>query len=149
MNFLRFVDSIFIPEAVFAHCDIPCGIYKSEPSLTAAETVVKMVEKIENPPEVDEKDPASRRNFHNNMTRFVMVKEQHAELCKKELLILWTDFFKDEHLKKWPDLHEKIWRATKLCSENKREVSAQKAQSLLAAVREIGEIFEEAKSSAK
>lgn len=148
MNLLRVLDSIFKPRAAFAHCDIPCGIYKAEPSKTAAETVVKMVDKILNPPELDEKDQASRVNFHNNMTRYVIVKEQHAEICKRELLILWTDFFKSEHLEKWPDLHEKVWKAAKLCSDNKREVSAEKAQQLLKAVSEIGSILEKAQAAA-
>lgn len=139
----------FSIQEAWAHCDIPCGIYKSEPSLTAAETVVKMVEKIENPPELDESDPKSRRDFHNNMTRYVIVKEQHAEICKRELLILWTDFFKSEHLEKWPDLHDKIWKAAKLCSDNKREVSSKKAQELLSAVGEIGSIFEKAQALIK
>lgn len=149
MNVLRFLDSIFKPKIAFAHCDVPCGIYKKDASVTAAETVAKMVEKILNPPEFDEKDQASRVNFHNNMTRYVIVKEQHAEICKREILILWTDFFKPEHLEKWPDLHDKIWKAAKLCSDNKREVSKEKADALLAAVLEIGKILEVAQKAAK
>lgn len=149
MIFLRLVDLIFKPSIALAHCDIPCGIYKAEPSKTAAETVVKMVEKILNPPELDEKDQMSRVNYHNSMTRYVMVKEQHAEICKREILILWTDFFKVEHLEKWPDLHEKVWKAVKLCSDNKREVSAEKAEALLKAVMEIGTILEKAQAAAK
>lgn len=149
MNLLRVVDSIFKPSPIYAHCDVPCGIYKAEPSLTAAETVLKMVEKILNPPEIDEKDQSSRVNFHNSMTRFVIVKELHAEICKKEILILWADFFKPEHLEKWPDLHEKVWKAVKLCSYNKREVSMEKAKLLVKAVGEIGKILEEVQSAAK
>lgn len=139
MKILRTVDKIFPPQPVFAHCDVPCGIYKAEPSLTTAETVVKMVEKIEGLP----KDKPSVDD-RNTFVRCVKVKEEHAELCKREILILWTDFFKPEHLQKWPDLHEKIWKTAKLCSENKRTVSMKKAQELLAAVVEIGKILTEA-----
>ena len=149
MNPLRLIDKVFKPSPIFAHCDIPCGIYKAEPSKTAAETVVKMVEKILDPPDIDEKDHASRVNYHNNMTRFVLIKEQHAEICKREILILWTDFFKVEHLEKWPDLHDKVWKACKLCSDNKREVSIEKAKALLSAVEEIGSILEKAQASVK
>lgn len=141
---LRLIDFFFKPTAVFAHCDVPCGIYKAEPSRTAAETVVKMVEKIEALPK--ENPTVTDRN---TFVRCVKVKEEHAELCKRELLILWTDFFKAEHLDKWPDLHEKIWKAAKLCSENKRDVSAEKAQALLNAVSEIGSILVEAQKAAK
>lgn len=144
INLLRSFDKIFIPQPVYAHCDVPCGIYKAEPSQTAAETVVKMVELIEalpkESPTVDDR---------NKFVRCVNTREQHAELCKRELLILWTDFFKPEHLEKWPDLHEKVWKATKLCSENKREVSSQKAQQLLSAVVEIGDILKKAQATVK
>ena len=39
------------------------------------------------------------------------------------------------------DLHDKIWKATKLCSECKVHVSQESADALLAAVKEIHEIF--------
>jgi len=144
MILLRLLDKIFRPSPVFAHCDVPCGIYKAEPSQTAAQTVAKMVEKIEALPK--ENPAVADRNTY---VRCVMVKEAHAELCKKEILILWTDFFKAEHLKMWPDLHDKVWKATKLCSDNKREVSPKKAQALLDVVGEIGSILEKAQAAAK
>lgn len=142
MKFFRIIDQVFKPQIVYAHCDVPCGIYKAEPSQTAAETVVKMVEKIEGLP--GENPTIDDRN---TFVRCVKTKEEHAELCKRELLILWTDFFKPEHLEKWPDLHEKIWKATKLCSENKRTVNMEKAQELLKAVKEIGKILTEAQAA--
>ena len=144
MNVLRIIDKIFKPQIAYAHCDVPCGIYKAEPSHTAAETVIKMVEKIEalpgDNPTVDDR---------NLFVRCIKVKEEHAELCKRELLILWTDFFKAEHLEKWPDLHDKVWKAAKLCSENKRTVSLGKAQELLKAANEIGMILKEAQEAGK
>src|SRR5438046_508877 len=118
MNVLRLIDKVFPPQTVFAHCDIPCGVYDPKPAQIAAAAVAKMVEKIINPPDVDEKSKQSRMDFHNNMTRFVIVKEQQAEICKRELLILWTDFFKPEHLEMFPKLHETFWNAAKLCSKN-------------------------------
>ena len=144
MRLLRVVDKFFPPSSVYAHCDVPCGIYKAEPSLTAAETVVKMVEKIEGLPK---ENPSV--DDRNTFVRCVNTKEQHAELCKREILILWTDFFKSEHLEKWPDLHDKVWKATKLCSENKRTVNMEKAQELLAAVKEIGSMLEKAQAVSK
>ena len=135
-----------------AHCDIPCGIYTSAPAKTAAETVVKMVEKIQElkPPTPQEfltGNVSEVKNKANSMMRYIMVKEEHAQICKRELLILWTDYFKEEHLKMFPDLHEKFWKAVKLCSKNKREVSMEAAQALRKAVEEIGEMFEKAEQS--
>jgi len=133
-----------------AHCDIPCGIYLAQPAQTAAETVEKMVEKIQeltppNAQEVLSGNAIEAKGKINSMVRYIAVKEDHAELCKRELLILWTDYFKEEHLQMFPDLHEKFWKAAKLCSENKREVSLEAAQELRKAVDEIAEMFEKTK----
>jgi len=119
---------------VHAHCDIPCGIYDPTAAKVAADTVAKMVEKITAASGTDE---ASRNTF----VRSVTVKEEHAQICKKELLILWADYFKPEHLEKYPKLHETFWKAAKLCSKNKQTVDAQAATDLQAAVKEISDIF--------
>lgn len=134
-------------QQVWAHCDIPCGIYTPDPAVVAARTVLKMVEKITSPPAIDEKSIDSVRNFHNAMTRYVLVKEQHAQKCKEELLILWTDYFKQEHLAAFPDLHEKFWKAARLCSRAKQEVSMEGTQALLVAVEEIAEMFHKAEAA--
>lgn len=149
---IKIIHKILGIKDALAHCDIPCGIYTAEPALTAAKTVVKMVEKIgeitpPSPKELLKGDAPALKSRANSLMRYVMVKEQHAEFCKKELLILWTDYFKEEHLAMFPDLHEKFWKATKLCSKNKREINPEAAQELQRAVGEIGEMF--AKAEAK
>ncbi len=126
---------------VSAHCDVPCGIYDPHAAQIAAATVAKMVDKIVHPPEMKKDDVASIRNYHNSMTRYVMTKEEHAQKCKEELLILWTDYFKPEHLAQFPNLHDTFWKAAKLCSKNKQEVSEQAAADLVAAVNAIADIF--------
>lgn len=128
----RLVDRIFPAPVVYAHCDIPCGIYDPHAAQMAAKTVLTMVQKAK---DLD-------RDDQNNLIRMVMVKEQHAELCKREVLILWTDYFKPEHLEKFPDLHDLVWKTAKLCSDNKRAIDEKKAQELVAAVDKIAEIFE-------
>ena len=123
---------------VYAHCDIPCGVYTTHQAGIAAETVEKMVEKITALPQDDSIET------RNSFARMVSTKEEWAEICKRELLILWTDYFKEEHLKDFPDLHTTFWMATKLCSKNKREVNADTAKQLREAVNEIAEMFEKA-----
>ncbi len=125
---------------VYAHCDVPCGIYDPKPAQIAAATVLKMVEKINDLP----KD--SSIATQNSLIRMIWTKEEHARKCKEELLILWTDFFKPEHLTVFPNLHETFWKAAKLCSKNKQEVSIEEAKSLVKAVDEIAEIFQRAKN---
>ena len=118
---------------VYAHCDIPCGIYDPKPAQIAAKTVLTMVQKIKALPKED----------MHSLIRMVRVKEDHAEICKKEVLILWTDYFKAEHLEKFPDLHDLIWKTCKLCSDNKRAVDEAKAKDLVQAVDKIADIFNE------
>ena len=119
-----------------AHCDIPCGIYDPTPAKIAADTVAKMVEKI------DALDKgATDLTTRGNFVRMVVVKEQHAELCKKELQVLWSDYFKPEHLEKFPKLHDTFWKALKLASKNKQSVDAKAAADLQAAVKEISDMF--------
>ena len=146
---MKLIDLVFPIKEVYARCDIPCGVYDPKPAQMAALSVYKMVDKILNPPELDEKNQTSRVNFHNNMTRYVIVKEEQAEICKREVLILWTDFFKEENLKDFPELHGLVWKTTKLCSKNKREVSLETAKELQESVNKIAEIFAKVKASAK
>ena len=134
---------IYPAKEVWAHCDIPCGIYTAEPALTAAKTVARMAEKIEALP----KDMPPTLQTLNSFVRMVQVKEEHAQICKKELLVLWTDYFKPEHLEMFPGLHETFWQAAKLCSRNKQEVSKEAAQELLRAVEEIAGIFAKAEAA--
>ena len=147
-NILSTISKILPTKIAFAHCDVPCGIYDPKAAQIAAAGVLKMVEKIVNPPERDEKDMNSVRNFHNSMTRYVLVKEEQARICKAELLILWTDFFKTEHLKMFPNLHDMFWKAAKLCSTNKQEVDIGHAEELIKTVDEIAVMFQKAKNPA-
>ena len=125
------MNKVFPAKVVYAHCDIPCGIYTVEPAKTAAMTVVKMVEKLQ---EADSADV-------HGILRYTAAKERHAQICKEELLILWTDYFKPEHLAAFPTLHETFWKAAKLCSRVKQEVNMEAATQLKAAVEEIAEMF--------
>lgn len=125
---------------VFAHCDIPCGIYDPHGAKLAAKTVLTMVQKIN---EFPKENPSV--NDRNNFVRMVKVKEEHAEICKREILILWTDYFKPEHLEKFPNLHDLVWKTAKLCSDNKRAVDDAKAQELIEAVDKIADIFNQTK----
>ena len=68
---------------VHAHCDIPCGIYDPIAAKIAAQTVLKMVVRIE---AMDESDMSAAAG--NSFSRYVTVKEEHAELCKREINIL-------------------------------------------------------------
>jgi nickel superoxide dismutase len=121
---------------VRAHCDVPCGIYDPHAAELAARTVTRMVELIaqlprENPSEDD------RAKF----VRCINIKEQHAEIVKREVQVIWSDYFKAEHLERYPDLHDRVWKILKLASKNKQNIDAQAAADLEAAVKEFSDIF--------
>ena len=121
-----------------AHCDIPCGIYDPHGAQLAARTVSRMVELIgQNLGD----DPEQR----NKLVRCVKVKEEHAELCKRELQVIWSDYFKPEHLEKYPELHDLFWKALKQAGKCKQSVDAAAAADLEAQVARISEIFWETK----
>lgn len=134
---LNFLTKLLPVQTAYAHCDVPCGIYSSEPSKLAAKTVLVMVQKINALPIAEDRDTEAQANF----VRMVETKEEHAQLCKKELLILWTDYFKPEHLEQFPDLHTTFWQAAKLCSENKQHISLDSAKKLVDIVNEIADMY--------
>lgn len=139
---LILLTKILPTKIAFAHCDVPCGIYDPKASQIAAATVLKMVQLIK---ELPSDNPTV--DNRNKFVRCVKTKEEHAQKCKEELLILWTDYFKPEHLDKFPDLHTKFWNAAKLCSKNKQTVDESLAQELVKSVDEIAEIFTKTKTS--
>jgi len=53
--------------------------------------------------------------------------------------------FKPEHVKKYPEIHEYFWRATKLAGEAKHSVDPAKGQELLDAIQQIDKVFWETK----
>lgn len=136
-SILRLVDGIFPLERVYAHCDIPCGIYDPHLAQMAAHTVIRMVQLISEVKQVPPTDADTR----NKMIRYVTVKEQHAEIVKHEIRVLWGDYFKEEHLKQYPNLQEAVFHTMKLASKAKQEINIQVAQDLLEHVQEIAEIF--------
>ena len=121
---------------VQAHCDVPCGIYDPISAKIAAQTVLKMAVRLE---AADLGTPDI--SVPNSVARYIAVKEEHAQGVKSELNILWSDYFKPEHLAEYPNLHELFWNANKLAGANKQGVSSSSAKELVEAVDEIAKIF--------
>jgi nickel superoxide dismutase len=128
-------------EIAEAHCDAPCGIYDPASARISAEAVLSMTKKILDLKAPDSSDAKATAAYYNTLTRYIVVKEEQAHIAKEELLILWTDYFKPVHLEKYPNLHETFWKAAKLCSAVKVEVSLEHATELMDAIKEIHGIF--------
>jgi nickel superoxide dismutase len=124
-----------------AHCDIPCGIYDPVSAKIAAQTVLKMVMRIQALKYPKDGSHEQYTAYRNSIGRYITVKEQHADLVKHEVDILWHDYFKPEHLDKYPDLHTTVWETTKLASANKQNVDLDSAKQLVASVDKVAETF--------
>lgn len=118
---------------VYAHCDLPCGVYDPAQARIEAASVYGINKKLE-----DNKDADFR-------TRALVLKEERAELVKHHLWVLWTDYFKPEHLKAYPQLHDLFWKATKAAGEAKHHSDLAPAKALLDAIDEIGKVFAQTK----
>lgn len=125
---------------VYAHCDVPCGIYEVDTLRHAADTCHRMLEKL------DELGEADTPEKHNNFIRIVATKERHAQKFKDEVYILWSDYFKPEHLEKIPDLHDVLWRAAKQAGKVKQTLSKAETEKLVAAATEVSELFTRSKA---
>jgi nickel superoxide dismutase len=120
---------------VHAHCDLPCGIYDPAQARIEAESVKACQEKYQGSDEAIFKD------------RAISIKEQRANLVKEHLWVLWTDYFKPEHLENYPQLHELFWNATKEAGNAKRSEDPAQGQKLLDAIDELSKVFWETKSA--
>lgn len=126
-------------ESVDAHCDIPCGIYDPHLALIGALTVIRMVDLIDQ--QVENEDKIERAEFVNSMARYIAVKEEHAELVKHEIRVIWGDFIKEKHAEQYPQLHGLVHKIMALGSKSRQTVDRETALLLLDAVNEFAEIF--------
>ena len=148
-SILRAIDKIYKPKKVSAHCDVPCGVYEGDSAKWAAETCYQLTKKL-----LDQKVPAAddvkgQLEYRNFVTRAIHTKDEYAQICKEQVLILWTDYFKPEHLAKHPNLHDLVWKTTKQCSAVKRSVSLDECEKLRKMVDEVAHIFSEIKTASK
>ena len=118
---------------VRAHCDLPCGVYDPAQARIEAESVKACQEKYQG-----NDDPVFRE-------RAIAIKEERANMVKEHLWVLWTDYFKPEHLQKHPQLHDLFWNATKEAGAAKKSVDPAQGQKLLDLVGEIDKVFKETK----
>lgn len=121
--------NIFTIKPVYAHCDLPCGVYDPAQTRIEAESILGIMNKY------------AGLEHEEDRWRAVFIKEQRAELVKQHLWVLWTDYFKPEHLAVHPDLHDLIWRATKQAGICKKTVDPAEGQKLLDVIQEVAEVF--------
>jgi len=144
---LQSIASWFKIDTASAHCDIPCGVYDPSAAAYQARAVLALTKKIiELTIPKDNATDEEMRALHCTTSRMVQAKETAAQQCKQELLILWTDYFKPQHLQLFPDLHDTFWNAAKLCSFTKQNVDSEKAEELQETVAKVAGMFAEAEA---
>ncbi len=121
-------------KTAYAHCDLPCGVYDPAQARIEAESVFKIMGKYADLDDIQK-------------TRAIIIKEQRAELVKHHLWVLWTDYFKPEHLEKFPNLHDLFWKATKAAGQTRKSVDPVDGQKLLDLIDEIDIIFKKTKKT--
>src|SRR4026208_1383814 len=129
--FSRLLEALRPAQIAHAHCDIPCGVYDPAQARIEAESCYRIIEKYH------ASDDALFK------ARCIHVKEERAELTKHHIDVMWHDYFKPEHVEKFPDLHEVCWKASKQASQVKRTVDVAEAQKLLDLIDKIDMMWRE------
>ena len=127
---------------VHAHCDLPCGVYDPAQARIEAESVKAIQTRYQDA----EKMKSGTETVEDYRSRCLDIKEERADLVKHHLWVLWTDYFKPEHLEKYPQLHDLFWKASKEAGLAKKSQDPEQGQKLLDSIDELGKIFWETKS---
>jgi nickel superoxide dismutase len=131
---LSLADRLSAPLPAHAHCDLPCGVYDPAQARIEEQSVKAIMERY-----AQNQDPDYR-------TRCIVIKEERADLVKHHLWVLWTDYFKPEHIAKVPNLHDLFWRATKAAGDAKKTNDVAVADKLLGLIDEVDAAFKATKS---
>jgi nickel superoxide dismutase len=137
------IDKVMPVNRLNAHCDIPCGIYDPIIAQIAALTVVRMIDLMN---DLDNKGGDKNKDYINSMSRYVTIKEEHAEKAKAEIRVIWGDFLKAQHVEKFPNIHELVHQIMQLGSKARQTADREVALQLVDAINQFAEIFWSAKN---
>ena len=127
---MNLIERILRPNHVAnAHCDLFCGVYDPAQAKIEALSCLKTAQKYH---ESDDEVFSARA---------IAIKEERAELVKHHLSVLWTDFFTDEHVEQFPQLHDLFWRAIRGASSAKKTMDPAVSQGVVDLIDEISDIF--------
>ncbi len=146
--FDRLRDAVHPPRTVYAHCDIPCGIYDPHEAQISALTVIRMDQLIAElaAPAADAK-PEDRAAYTSKLARYTAVKESHSERVKSEVRVIWGDYITADHVKQFPQIHDLTFRILKQASKARQGTNLADAQDLLKLVQEFADLFWQTKGA--
>jgi nickel superoxide dismutase len=117
-----------------AHCDVPCGIYDPIVAQINALTVVRMMDLMA----ALESEGLSR---DNSMSRYIAVKEEHAEKAKHEIRVIFGDFINDAHIETHPELPALFHKIMKLGGKARQTANREDGVAFVDAINQFAEIF--------
>ncbi len=141
-NVFKALDRLFKFDEAKAHCDVPCGIYDPHQALIGALTVIRMIDLMG---ELKAAHSPESLEYQNSVARYILVKEEHAELVKREVRVIFGDYFKKDHVAKYPELPELMHKIMQFGSKARQTTSREAAMELLNAVNRFAEIYWETK----
>ena len=81
-------------------------------------------------------------NDEDFKVRATFIKEERCELVKHHLWVLWTDYFKVDHLKEFPNLQRPLLDGHEVApARRRRPTTSTVADRLLSEIDDIAEIF--------
>jgi len=75
------------------------------------------------------------------MTRYIAVKEEHAEKVKQDVRVIWGDYFKAQHIEQYPELQALTHEIMSLGSKCRQTVDREVALKLVDKLNRFAEIF--------
>lgn len=136
MNIFTHLINLFPVNTAYAHCDIPCKIYDPYNAQIAAHTVIRMTQML-----MDTENIEDSINREHQVSRLTRVKEEHAEIVKHEISVIWGDYFKEEQMQKVPEITNLVHDIMLAASKTKQEINIEESRKLLSLVLEFAEKF--------
>jgi len=130
-------------EEAFAHCDIPCGIYDPHLMQLSALTCIRMNQLVTDLAPPGSMEKADRDKYMHALVRYTEVKEEHAEIVKRETRIIRGDFFKPDNSP--PNIGELTDGIMKTASKVRQNLDMDAANELLNLTQQFAEAFWKAK----
>jgi len=121
-------------EEAKAHCDVPCGIYDPIVAQINALTVVRMMDLMA-------ALEGSGVAYDNSMSRYIAVKEEHAEKAKYEIRVIFGDFINDAHIEAHPELPALFHKIMKLGGKARQTADRENGVAFVDAINKFAEIF--------
>jgi len=123
---------------VKAHCDIPCKIYDPAIALISTLSVIRLIDIIK---ETQSSADKTSESYQNTMARSIQRKEEECENLKREIRVIWGDYFKEPQFNSHPEIHDLTHQIMLLASAAKQNVNREDALKLLECVNQFAEIF--------